>query len=193
MKITLLISAIVIIFLTGLIYSKKQSEKSVPKIKKSIYNHSLTTIDGKEFPLENLKDKVVLIVNVASRCGFTNQYKGLESIYQKYKDKNFVVVGVPANNFGNQEPGTNSEIKDFCESTFNVNFLMMSKISVKGKDIHPLYSFLTSKSENIGHGGSIKWNFTKFLIDKNGFVVDRFESITKPDSKKVIKRIESLI
>jgi glutathione peroxidase len=133
---------------------------------------------------------VVLIVNVASRCGFTPQYAGLEKIYEKYKDRGFVILGFPANNFGGQEPGTNEEIKTFCSSKYNVTFPIYSKISVKGADIHPLYQFLTDKQANPKTGGDIQWNFTKFLVGKDGKVIARFESAVTPESADVTSAIE---
>src|SRR5947208_7602980 len=129
----------------------------------SVYDFTLNSIDGAPTPLASFKGKVVLLVNVASFCGYTPQYTGLEKLYEKYKDKGFVIVGVPANNFGAQEPGTNEEIKTFCSRNYNVTFPMMSKVSVKGADTTPLYQYLTDKSAKTG--GDIKWNFTKFLID----------------------------
>ena len=151
----------------------------------SIYDFTMNTIDGSPKPLGDLKGKVVLIVNVASRCGYTPQYTGLEQLYEKYKDQGFVIVGVPANNFGAQEPGTNEEIKTFCTRKYNVSFPMMAKVSVKGDDITPLYQYLTSTE-----GGDIKWNFTKFLIGKDGKVVARFEPKVTPDSADVSAAIE---
>src|SRR5579862_499231 len=141
----------------------------------SVYEFSLPSIDGQPAPLDQFKGKVMLIVNVASKCGFTPQYTALEAMFEKYKDQGLVVVGFPANNFMGQEPGTNEEIKTFCSRNYNVTFPMMSKISVKGDDKAPLYQFLTDISANPSTGGEIKWNFTKFLIDKNGKVIARFE------------------
>src|SRR5208337_2344060 len=141
-----------------------------------VYSFTLNSIDGKPAPLADYKGKVVLIVNVASQCGYTPQYSALEAIYSKYKDQGFVILGFPANNFGAQEPGTNEEIKTFCTRKYNVKFPIYSKNSVTGPDKAPLYQFLTAT------GGEIKWNFTKFLIDRNGKVIARFESAVKPDS-----------
>jgi len=141
----------------------------------SVYDFTLNSIDGSATPLAGFKGKVVLLVNVASKCGYTPQYAGLEKLYETYKDKGFVIVGVPANNFGAQEPGSNEEIKTFCSRTYNVTFPMMSKVSVKGSDKTPLYQYLTDASGNPKTGGEIKWNFTKFLIDKKGNVAARFE------------------
>jgi glutathione peroxidase len=154
-----------------------------------IYGFTLNSIDGKPAPLADYKGKVVLLVNVASQCGYTPQYSALESIYEKYKDQGFVILGFPANNFGAQEPGTNEEIKTFCTRKYSVTFPMYSKISVKGADQAPLYSYLT-KDTGPGISGEIKWNFTKFLVDRDGNVVQRFEPAVTPDSKDVTGAIE---
>jgi glutathione peroxidase len=153
----------------------------------SVHEFTLNSIDGKPAPLSAYQGKVVLIVNVASRCGFTPQYAGLEALYEKYKDRGFVILGFPANNFGGQEPGTNEEIKTFCSSKYNVTFPMYSKISVKGDDKAPLYQFLTAT------GGEIQWNFTKFLVDKDGKVVARFEPKVTPESAEVAGAIEKAL
>jgi glutathione peroxidase len=155
----------------------------------SIYTFTLNSIDGSPAPLANYKGKVVLVVNVASQCGYTPQYSALEATYEKYKDQGFVILGFPANNFGAQEPGTNEEIKTFCTRKYSVTFPMYSKISVKGADQSPLYAYLT-KDTGAGITGEIKWNFTKFLVDRNGKVVQRFEPAVTPDSKEVISAIE---
>jgi len=154
-----------------------------------LYRFTLNSIDGKSAPLADYKGKVVLIVNVASQCGYTPQYSALEAIYEKYKDRGFVIVGFPANNFGAQEPGTNEEIKTFCSRKYNVTFPMYAKISVKGSDQAPLYAYLT-KETGTGIAGEIKWNFTKFLVDRNGNVVQRFEPAVTPDSTDVTTAIE---
>src|SRR6202050_185479 len=154
-----------------------------------IYSFTLNSIDGKPAPLADYKGKVVLIVNVASQCGYTPQYTALEAIYEKYKDQGFVILGFPANNFGAQEPGTNEEIKTFCTRKFSVTFPMYSKISVKGADQAPLYTYLT-KETGTGIAGDIKWNFTKFLVDREGKVIQRFEPAVTPDSKEVTAAIE---
>src|ERR1022692_3663949 len=157
-----------------------------------IYTFTLNSIDGQPAPLANYKGKVVLVVNVASQCGYTPQYSALEATYQKYKDQGFVILGFPANNFGAQEPGTNEEIKTFCTRKFNVTFPMYAKISVKGADQSPLYAYLT-KDNGPGIAGDIKWNFTKFLVDRNGNVVQRFESAVTPDSEEVVSAIEKQV
>jgi glutathione peroxidase len=160
---------------------------------KSVYDFTLNSIDGQPAPLAAYKGKVVLLVNVASRCGFTPQYTALESIYEKYKSRGFVIVGIPANNFGAQEPGTNQEIKTFCASKYNVTFPMMAKVSVKGEDITPLYQFLIDKTANPQTGGEIQWNFTKFLIGPDGHVTTRFEPEVTPDSQQVTSAIEKAL
>jgi len=159
----------------------------------SVYDFNLTSIDGKPAPLSSYKGKVVLLVNVASKCGYTPQYTGLESLYEKYKDRGFVIVGVPANNFGGQEPGTNEEIKTFCTRNYNVSFPMMSKVSVKGDDKTPLYAWLTDSGTNPTTGGDVKWNFTKFLVGKDGRVIARFEPKVTPDSAEVTSAIEQAL
>jgi glutathione peroxidase len=160
---------------------------------KTVYDFTLNSIEGQSAPLASFKGKVVLLVNVASRCGFTPQYAGLEALYEKYKDRGFVIVGIPANNFGAQEPGSNQEIKTFCTSKYHVTFPMMAKVSVKGSDITPLYAFLTDKSANPKTGGEIGWNFTKFLIGPDGKVVGRFDSEVEPDSKDLTSAVEKAL
>jgi len=156
------------------------------------YNFTLNSIDGKPAPLADYKGKVVLVVNVASQCGYTPQYSALESIYEKYKDQGFVILGFPANNFGAQEPGTNEEIKTFCTRKYSVTFPIYAKVSVKGDDRTPLYGYLTTQA-NPAVAGEIKWNFTKFLVDRNGNVVKRFEPDVTPDSPEVIAAIEKAL
>ncbi|MDZ7401632.1 MAG: glutathione peroxidase [candidate division KSB1 bacterium] len=160
---------------------------------KSIYDFVVKDIDGNEVKLEQFKGKVMLIVNVASKCGFTPQYEGLQKLYMQYKDKGLVVLGFPANNFLNQEPGSNEEIKQFCSLNYNVTFPMFSKISVKGKDIAPLYQFLTSKETNPEFAGDISWNFNKFLVDRSGKIVARFGSRSRPESDELVQAIESAL
>ncbi len=159
----------------------------------SIYDFSLKDIDHKEVPLSKYRGKVVLVVNVASRCGYTPQYEGLQKVYMKYKDRGFVILGFPANNFMAQEPGTDEEIRTFCSAKYSVTFPIFSKISVKGDDIHPLYKFLTSKETNPDFGGDIKWNFNKFLVDKSGKIIARFEPKVTPESDQVIQAIEKAL
>ena len=160
---------------------------------RSIYDFKMDSIDGKPVKLHSYKGKVVMVVNVASKCGFTPQYTALESIYEKYKDRGLVIVGVPANNFAQQEPGTDAEIKTFCSTKYNVTFPMMSKVSVKGDDKAPLYQYLTDQSTDPQFAGDIKWNFTKFLFDRDGKPVARFESAVKPDSPQVVEAIETAL
>jgi glutathione peroxidase len=159
----------------------------------SVLEFTLNSIDGQPAPLAAYKGKVLLLVNVASKCGFTPQYKELEAIYEKYKDQGLLVIGFPANNFLSQEPGTNEEIKTFCSLKYNVTFPMYSKISVKGDDMAPLYQFLTDKSANPATGGEIKWNFTKFLVGRDGKVAVRFEPAVKPDAPEVVGAIEKAL
>jgi len=159
----------------------------------SVHEFTLNSIDGRPAPLSAYQGKVVLIVNVASRCGFTPQYAGLEALYEKYKDRGFAILGFPANNFGGQEPGTNEEIKTFCSTKYNVTFPMYSKISVMADDQAPHYQFLTDKQANPATGGEIQWNFTKFLVDKNGKVVARFEPKVTPESPDVTGAIEKAL
>jgi glutathione peroxidase len=149
-------------------------------------------IDGKDYDLAQLKGKVVMIINVASKCGFTKQYAGLEKLYEKYKDRGLVIVGFPANNFNSQEPGTDAEIKTFCSTKYNVTFPMMSKISVKGDDQHPLYDLLTHKTPQ-DFRGEIGWNFTKFLVDRNGQVYARFASKTTPEDEQLVGAVEKAL
>ena len=154
------------------------------------YDYKVKNILGEEVSMSEYKGKVVLIVNTASKCGFTKQYEGLEELYEKYKDQGFVILGFPCNQFGAQEPGGNAEIKNFCTSTFSVTFPMMSKIDVNGDDADPLYKFLKKEKGGI-LGDDIKWNFTKFLIDREGRVVDRFASQKTP--KALEKEVEKLL
>ncbi|MBX3244426.1 MAG: glutathione peroxidase [Acidobacteria bacterium] len=164
-----------------------------PQSEESMYEFTMKDIDGKDVKLETYKGKVVMIVNTASRCGNTPQYEGLQKIYDKYKDKGFIVLGFPANNFMGQEPGSDEEIKEFCTLNYNVSFPMFSKISVKGADQHPFYSFLTHKETNPGFEGDITWNFEKFLADKDGKIIARFTPKTKPEDPKVIEAIEKAL
>ncbi len=159
----------------------------------SVFDFKMKDIDGKEVKLKKYKGDVLLVVNTASKCGYTPQYEGLQATYEKYRDKGFYVLGFPANNFGGQEPGTEKEIKEFCESKYKVTFPMFAKISVKGEDQDPLYSYLTSKEINPEFGGDITWNFNKFLIDRKGKIVARFSSKDKPDSEVVTEAIEKYL
>ena len=172
-----------------------QSHKSklmVQKMEKqTIYQFKVENLSGKTFDFSSLKGKKILIVNTASKCGLTPQYKELEALYKKYKDQNFVIVGFPANNFGKQEPGTNAEISSFCEINYGVTFPMMSKISVKGDDMHPLYRFLTQKSQNGLQDSEVEWNFQKYLINEKGEVVKVILPQTLPSDSSIANWIKS--
>lgn len=157
----------------------------------SIHDISVKDIDGKNTSLQPYKGKVLLVVNVASHCGFTPQYKGLEAVYEKYKDQGFTVLGFPCNQFGAQEPGTNEEIKQFCSSKYNVSFPLFDKIEVNGAGRHPLYKTLAGGESPFP--GDIKWNFTKFLIGRDGKILKRFDSRVAPDSPEVVAAIESAL
>ncbi len=163
------------------------------RAKRSIYDFAVKDIDGRDVNLESYKGKVLLVVNVASKCGFTPQYEGLGKLYEAYRDRGLVVLGFPANNFLWQEPGTNEEIKSFCTLKYNVTFPMFAKISVKGSDRHPLYAFLTDKQANPSVDGKISWNFNKFLVARNGRVIRQFGSRTKPLSDELVKAVEAAL
>ena len=156
-------------------------------LNKNIYDISVKTMDGQTRQLSEYKDKVILIVNVASKCGMTPQYEGLETIYKKYKDKGFEILAFPSNDFGEQEPGTNEEIKTFCETKYNVTFSLFDKVKVLGEDKSQLYERLTNNSEP---SGDISWNFEKFLVDKHGNIAGRYRSKIKPGSEEIISAIE---
>lgn len=160
---------------------------------KSIYAQTVKDINGNERSLLEFAGKVLLIVNVASKCGFTPQYKGLQTLYTRYSGRGFEILGFPANNFGRQEPGTDTEIKSFSSLTYGVTFPMFSKISLKGKDIHPLYVFLTEKETNPHFAGKIIWNFNKFLVDRKGNIVDRFESKIDPMGDRIPRAVEGAL
>ncbi len=153
---------------------------------KSFYDFTVESIDGSSFDFSQLKGKKVLVVNTASKCGFTPQYEGLEKLYEEFSDDNFVILGFPANNFMKQEPGTNEEIADFCEKNYGVTFPMMAKISVKGDDMHELYRWLTTKTENGVLDSEVSWNFQKFLIDEKGNLVATYPPKTKPDDAEIV-------
>ncbi|MEO8647708.1 MAG: glutathione peroxidase [Acidobacteriota bacterium] len=159
----------------------------------SVLDFKMKDIDGNEVKLKKYKGSVLLIVNTASKCGYTPQYEGLQAVYQKYQAQGFYVLGFPANNFGGQEPGNAAQIKEFCESKYKVTFPMFAKISVKGDDQDPLYNFLTNKETNPEFGGDITWNFNKFLVDRKGKVVGRFTSKDTPESESVTAAIEKYI
>jgi glutathione peroxidase len=164
-----------------------QGGKNVP----GVLNFTMKSLDGKDVDLSQYQGKVVLIVNVASKCGYTPQYKGLEAVYEKYGKEGLVVLGVPANEFGKQEPGTNAQIADFCKKTYDVQFPMLAKSVVKGDGQCPLYQYLTDKKTDPKFAGPIQWNFTKFLISRDGQIVNRFEPEVKPESEEVTKAIEA--
>jgi glutathione peroxidase len=153
-----------------------------------LYGFTMTTIDGRERSLMDYKGNVLLIVNVASQCGFTPQYADLEKLFREYHDRGFMILAFPANNFGEQEPGTNNEIREFCTNNYGVTFDLFSKISVLGRDQHPLYSYLTS--EKGGFPGEVRWNFEKFLVGRNGKLVGRYRSAVKPFDARIIKTLE---
>jgi glutathione peroxidase len=158
---------------------------------KNFHDFTVKTIDGEDFKLSSLRGKKVLVVNTASKCGLTPQYKLLQQLYETYADRSFVIVGFPANNFGAQEPGTNDEIKAFCEANYGVTFPMMEKISVKGEDMAPLYQWLTQKSQNGREDVEVKWNFQKFLIDENGNWVQSLPPATSPLAEEIVAWIEN--
>lgn len=185
------LSAVVI---SGILFCHPCLESTVEAASpKSVLDFTARDIDGKDVKLKKYKGNVLLVVNVASKCGYTPQYEALQATYSKYKDKGFYVLGFPANNFGGQEPGTETEIKEFCTSKFGVTFPMFAKISVKGTDQDPLYAFLTGKDTDPEFAGDIKWNFSKFLVDRHGKVVARFEPKIKPDSPEVTAAIEKYL
>lgn len=164
-----------------------QGGKKVP----ATLNFTMKSLDGKDVDLSRYQGKVVLIVNVASKCGYTPQYKGLEALHEKYAKEGLVVLGVPANEFGKQEPGTNEEIASFCKANYGVKFDMLGKVVVKGEGQVPLYKYLTSKETDPKFAGDIKWNFTKFLIGRNGEIVGRFEPKVTPESPEMTQAIET--
>ena len=178
MKNLTLITALV--FLTGISFSQV----------KTLYNFKAKTIEGNDFDFSQLKGKKVLIVNTASKCGFTPQYEDLQKLYETYGGDKFTIIGFPANNFLHQEPGSNEEIVEFCKKNYGVTFQMMEKISVKGDDIDPIYNWLTKKSENGVMDAPVKWNFQKFMIDENGKLVDYLSSKEKPMSDKIVNWIK---
>lgn len=178
---------IIISILSFMIFFNCQSKAQAPKT--SIYDISINSITGEAIDLSAFKGKYILFVNTASECGFTPQYEGLQELHKTYKDK-LVVIGLPCNQFGGQEPGSATEIQSFCKSNYGVDFLMTEKIDVKGPNQHALYKWLTNKELNGVKSSSVKWNFQKYLIDDKGHFVDVFYSITKPLSKKITKHLE---
>ena len=174
---------LIMLFLTSIIAKENNM---------SIYDFNVKTIDGEEVSMSKYKGKVLLIVNVASKCGFTSQYEGLEKLFEKYKNEDFMILGFPSNQFANQEPESNEKIKEFCSLTYDVKFDMFAKVDVNGQNEAPIYKFLKSNQKGILGSENIKWNFTKFLVDKNGNIVDRFASTTSPESieKDIIKLLK---
>ncbi|MDA8608503.1 glutathione peroxidase [Candidatus Pelagibacter bacterium] len=165
-------------------------KNSMSENSKTFYDFKINSINGEELNLSIFNDKTILLVNVASKCGFTKQYDDLQKLYDDYKEKGLVVIGIPSNQFGGQEPGSEAEIKNFCETNFNINFPMTSKYDVKGNNAHPIYIWA---KETFGKSTVPKWNFHKILINKNGRVVDTFASFTVPLSNKIIKKLEEIL
>ncbi len=180
-----ILSVLLILVVAGLFTTPITETKT-----KSVLDFKMRDIDGKAVKLNKYKGKVLLIVNTASKCGYTKQYEGLQSIYDKYNAEGFYVLGFPANNFGGQEPGSEKEIKEFCESKYKVKFPMFAKVSVKGEDQDALFKFLTAKETNPKFGGEISWNFNKFLVNRKGEIVARFSSKDTPQSEAVRQAIE---
>jgi glutathione peroxidase len=171
-------------------FATAQQKESAMEQQPKLYSFVMKTIDGNDKPLSEYNGKVLMIVNVASKCGHTPQYKALEQLYEKYKNKGFVILGFPANNFLWQEPGTDAEIKQFCTLNYSVTFDMFSKIDVKGKNQHPLYKYLT---EETSVSGKVEWNFQKYLVDRHGTVTDKFSPKTEPDDVAIIAAVEKLL
>lgn len=182
---------IVVLFAAGCLLSNQTPSAELKG--KSVLDFKMRDIDGKDVKLKKFKGDVLLVVNVASKCGYTPQYEQLEATFEKYKDRGFKVLGFPANNFNGQEPGSDAEIKEFCTTKYKVSFPMFAKISVKGEDQDPLYQFLTKKETNPQFAGDITWNFNKFLIDRKGNVVARFKTQEKPDSEAITAAIEKYL
>lgn len=178
-----------IYFMVLLIFSAGCGSSKNPNMK-TLYDYKVTDIDGNEFDFNSLKGKKVLIVNTASKCGFTPQFEGLEKLYEQYKDRDFVIVGFPSNDFGNQDPGSNEEIAEFCRMNYGVSFPMMEKIHVKGENQAAIYQFLTQKELNGKKNSTVRWNFQKYLINPDGSLENYYYSITKPESKKIKNWIE---
>ncbi|MDB4845912.1 glutathione peroxidase [Candidatus Pelagibacter sp.] len=164
--------------------------KALAQYDKIFFDLNIKNIEGKTIELSKYKNKAILLVNVASKCGFTKQYAGLQKLWEDYKDKGLIVLGIPSNQFGSQEPGTNNEIKNFCETNFNITFPMTSKVDVKGNNAHLIYKWA---KENHGKSTVPKWNFYKILINKDGKIHDTYSSLTEPNSKKIIEEIEKIL
>lgn len=184
------VAAAVAAYSMGMIFNPSPVD---PPSEKHMYEFTMKDIDGNDVKLNAYEGKVALIVNTASKCGLTPQYEGLQKIYDKYRDQGFVVLGFPANNFMGQEPGTEKEIREFCDLNYKVTFPMFSKISVKGEDQHPLYTYLTNEKTNPGMDGDITWNFEKFLADRNGNIIARFSPKVTPEDPVVVSAIEKAL
>ena len=165
-------------------------KKAEAKYEKLFFNHHIQSINSEKIDFNKFEGKTILLVNVASKCGFTKQYTELQTLYEKYRDKNFIIIAVPSNQFGQQEPGTNKEIQDFCETNFNITFIITDKVDVKGEDAHAIYKWA---KKNYGNSAVPKWNFHKILINKEGKVQSTYNSFTTPLSKKIIKQIELIL
>jgi glutathione peroxidase len=185
-----LTTLIIPLFMAGIPMGTAQEAEDTPK---TIHDFTMNTIDGTAISLAKYKGKVLLVVNVASQCGNTPQYKGLEALYRKYKEKGFAVLGFPANNFGQQEPGSDEEINTFCRTTYDVTFDMFSKISVKGSDQNPLYRFITSPETDPDFSGDVRWNFQKYLVDRNGVIIGKFLPKVDPLSEEVTSAVEKAL
>jgi glutathione peroxidase len=183
---TLLTSLACLAIVTSPVAAEEKGEKKAP----AVLSFKMKTLDGKDVDLSKYQGKVVMFVNVASECGLTPQYKGLQALHDKYTSQGLAIIGVPANEFGAQEPGSNAEIAKFCATNYGVKFDMLAKVVVKGKGICPLYQHLTSKETDPKFAGEIQWNFTKFVVGRKGEIVARFEPRTEPDAAEVIKTIE---
>ncbi len=186
-----LVACVVVLSISATTVAGDESEKK--KVVSPALDFTMKKIEGQDVYLGDYQGDVLLVVNVASECGFTRQYMDLEAFYKKYKDQGVKVLAFPANNFGAQEPGTNKEIKNFCETKFDVTFDLFSKVSVKGDDKCDLYEYLTSTSKNGEFGGEIRWNFQKFLVDRTGRVVARFEPRENPMGDKIVQFVERLL
>ena len=165
-------------------------QKVDAKYEKLFFDLNIKDISGDTLSLNQFKGKIILLVNVASKCGFTEQYTGLQKLYESYKDKGLIVIGVPSNQFGSQEPGSNNDIKDFCETNFNITFPITDKVNVKGENAHEIYKWA---KKNYGSSSIPKWNFHKILINRDGKIEDTFAPFTKPNSKKIISKIKNIL
>lgn len=191
MKNILILAFSVLLFWNGQIQAQKNSSKTNNTMEsQTIYQFKVKDLSGKEFDFASLKGKKIMIVNTASKCGYTPQYKDLEAIYEKYKSKNFIIIGFPANNFGAQEPGTNTEIATFCQKNYGVTFPMMSKISVKGKDMDKVYQFLTQKAKNGVQDSEVEWNFQKYLINEKGHLEKVIPTQVSPTDESILSWIK---